>query len=87
MPDPQDSTILMEAIPTEHSTDSKLREYFNRGFGRDVVKEAYVVKFIGHLEKIQVRLEAAKLALKKAEEHKARTGETQTIMDRSEHLR
>lgn len=75
MPFPRVSTVLVENIPHEHCSDSKLRDYFDGVFGGKVVMAAYMVLRAPHALALQTRVHTldAKLAVAEDQLQKSKT--------------
>lgn len=82
MPEPRATTVLVEGIPREHCTDSKLEAYMNRAFGHSVVATACTVKRTGRLRTYLEQAEAAKQALAEAKAKKDDSGEAPKFEDK-----
>lgn len=79
LPAPRATTVLVEGIPEAHRSDEKLKAYFDRMFGRKVVKFAYTVKHTETLCELNDEKDAAEQNLREAKSIFEKTGERPTV--------
>jgi len=72
LPPPRSTTILVEGIPEEYRHDEKLKSYFNRIFGAQVVESTMVMKdtsqlmsYVHDQEKVNTKVEELKFEVHK----------------------
>lgn len=79
LPFPRAVTVLVEGIPPEFRSDATLKSFFQKAFGAQQVKSAYVAKQCQELESMVAKRDAAKLAKRRAELLLEKSGRRPTV--------
>lgn len=81
MPAPRSTTILVERIPEDLRSDQKIKAYFDKCFGREVVEIANIVKVTDTVEDWAFQRDSADRALLQAHNFLERTGKRSRFVD------